>query len=189
MTAGSDRPPVAGLSGSFGDVFTRLADGDEDIRHLLEASLTSEWPIRWELPPLTGGDINRPYQHQVVSAPELTRRANPSAFAEHFRPGQSATAFANLSGDARLVAPSPAGGCDAAHLARFLATADDASRRAFWQSVGAEVLQHVADATAPRWVSTAGAGVPWLHLRIDTRPKYIGHEPYRDLAFWGRSHG
>jgi hypothetical protein len=29
------------------------------------------------------------------------------------------------------------------------------------------------------WVSTAGTGVPWLHVRRDTRPKYDRHAPYR----------
>ncbi len=28
------------------------------------------------------------------------------------------------------------------------------------------------------WVSTSGDGVSWLHLRIDTRPKYYQHAAY-----------
>jgi hypothetical protein len=31
----------------------------------------------------------------------------------------------------------------------------------------------------PVWLSTAGAGVAWLHVRLDDRPKYYGHGPYR----------
>ncbi len=31
----------------------------------------------------------------------------------------------------------------------------------------------------PVWLSTAGAGVSWLHVRLDTRPKYYHHGPYR----------
>ncbi len=33
--------------------------------------------------------------------------------------------------------------------------------------------------TNPVWLSTAGAGVSWLHVRLDDRPKYYGHGPYR----------
>jgi hypothetical protein len=33
---------------------------------------------------------------------------------------------------------------------------------------------------APVWLGTAGAGVSWLHVRLDDRPKYYGHAPYRD---------
>jgi hypothetical protein len=29
------------------------------------------------------------------------------------------------------------------------------------------------------WLSTAGAGVPWLHVRLDDAPKYYGHAAYR----------
>jgi uncharacterized protein DUF6940 len=29
------------------------------------------------------------------------------------------------------------------------------------------------------WVSTAGMGVPWLHVRLDTRPTYYRHAAYR----------
>ena len=32
----------------------------------------------------------------------------------------------------------------------------------------------------PIWLSTAGMGVPWLHVRLDSRPKYYAFGPYRD---------
>lgn len=28
------------------------------------------------------------------------------------------------------------------------------------------------------WLITAGMGVFWLHLRLDSRPKYYSHRPY-----------
>jgi hypothetical protein len=34
---------------------------------------------------------------------------------------------------------------------------------------------------AVNWLSTAGMGVPWLHVRLDDRPKDYGHRPYRNL--------
>ena len=46
-------------------------------------------------------------------------------------------------------------------------------------------VYRLADAIAARvgaepvWLSTAGAGVPWLHVRLDDRPKYYGFGPYR----------
>jgi hypothetical protein len=30
----------------------------------------------------------------------------------------------------------------------------------------------------PIWLSTAGMGVAWLHIRLDERPKYYSHKPY-----------
>ena len=35
---------------------------------------------------------------------------------------------------------------------------------------------------APTWVSTEGSGVAWLHARLDARPKYYHHAPYRAFA-------
>ena len=32
----------------------------------------------------------------------------------------------------------------------------------------------------PIWLSTAGHGVAWLHVRLDSRPKYYLHAPYRE---------
>ena len=34
----------------------------------------------------------------------------------------------------------------------------------------------------PLWLSTNGLGVAWLHARIDARPKYYSHRPYRALG-------
>jgi hypothetical protein len=33
----------------------------------------------------------------------------------------------------------------------------------------------------PVWLSTAGAGVPWLHVRLDDRPKYCCFRPYQGM--------
>jgi len=33
----------------------------------------------------------------------------------------------------------------------------------------------------PTWLSTAGGGVAWLHVRLDTRPKYYRYNPYRAI--------
>jgi len=50
----------------------------------------------------------------------------------------------------------------------------DGPFRAFF----AEVL---ADAPfeAYFWLSTSGLGIAWLHVRLDERPKYYTHAPYR----------
>ena len=30
----------------------------------------------------------------------------------------------------------------------------------------------------PVWMSTSGAGVSWLHIRLDSRPKYYQYRPF-----------
>ena len=33
----------------------------------------------------------------------------------------------------------------------------------------------------PVWLSTAGGGVAWLHVRLDDRPKYYSYAPYKNV--------
>ncbi|MFY0533025.1 DUF6940 family protein [Nannocystis pusilla] len=32
------------------------------------------------------------------------------------------------------------------------------------------------------WLSTSGSAVPWLHVRLDARPKYYVFGPYRAVG-------
>ncbi|MHA7834511.1 MAG: DUF6940 family protein [Algiphilus sp.] len=159
---------------------------DGACRHAFNAALARSpfAAFRWEFPPLPPDAVSgAAFECTLINAPELMRPANPSAFAEHLkaRPGESVTTFDNLGGDARLVVPlSLAEQTAYAHLAAFVRSAPEAQRDAFWQQLGSCVQQACGD--APLWVSTAGDGVPWLHARLDQRPKYFRTEAYRHLG-------
>ena len=86
--------------------------------------------------------------------------------------------FANLGGDAIMIVPrlktiESAYG----HLAAFVREAPEAQRHTLWQVVGEAMTKRVG--YRPVWLSTAGGGVSWLHVRLDDRPKYYGFGPYR----------
>lgn len=135
--------------------------------------------FRWEMPGVTAATASRPFEFVTLDAPYLAREADPAAFAEHFRnsPGAEAVSFANLSGDSTLIVPTPlAEHTVYGHLAAFVRGAPEAQRDALWKLVGEEVLRRLGP--KPVWLSAAGAGVPWLHVRLDDRPKYYGHRPY-----------
>ena len=136
----------------------------------------------WETPPLTSENTVSPFECVVIDSPGLGRAPDPASFADQFKksPGVSVIAFPNLSGDAlmivpRQVAPTTAYG----HLAAFVRDAPEAQHQALWQLVGESLARRVG--SKPVWVNTAGAGVPWLHLRLDDRPKYYHFEPYTKL--------
>lgn len=136
--------------------------------------------FRWETPAVTSATATRPFEFVLLDDPGLARRPDPDAFAEHFRRAGTATVidFANLRGDAVLVVPCPVVAPTAyGHLAAFVREAPAEQRDALWKCVG-EALSHRLNAK-PVWLSTAGAGVSWLHVRLDDRPKYYGYEPYR----------
>ena len=132
----------------------------------------------WECPPVSIGNRSRPFECVFVPSPSLARMApEPEAFAEHFPPHCQSATFANLGGDAVLIAPCPGMAAHSyGHLAQFVRDAPAVQQQALWKAVG-EALESRLRAE-PTWLSTAGHGVAWLHVRLDSRPKYYRHAPY-----------
>ena len=136
--------------------------------------------FRWETPPITASTANRPFEFVLLDSPGLARNPDPDAFAEHFHgvaPG-SVIEFPNLGRDAVMVVPSPHGPASAyCHIGAFVRHAPEPQRHALWVAVGTAMQRRLG--ISPVWLSTAGAGVSWLHVRLDDRPKYYGYTPYR----------
>ena len=117
---------------------------------------------------------------QVESLALKALRPDPSPFRRQFeaRPEESVLTFPNLGGDAVLVVPAPISPADSyVHLARFLRGAPKVQVDRFWMRAGEAMADRISD--QPLWLSTAGLGVSWLHLRLDSRPKYYRHLAYR----------
>jgi hypothetical protein len=135
----------------------------------------------WETPPVTRTSIHRPFEFVLVDSPPLARAVpDAAAFAEHFdaASGQAVVSFDNLGGDARLVAPCPVQPVTACtHLAVFLRKAPTAVAVQLWQEVSVAITRALND--QPLWVSTCGLGVYWLHVRLDSFPKYYRYAPYQ----------
>lgn len=135
----------------------------------------------WETPPITAATVDRPFEFVTVSSPVLEElRASPRAFAAHLRPGEIAT-FPNLAADAVLVSPGTTGrDASYAQLGSFLREAPDAQIRDLWSTVGEALATGLREHPGRLvWVSTSGLGVPWVHVRLDSRPKYYTYAPYR----------
>jgi len=160
-----------------------LWTSDPSFRHYF-TQLLADSPIaayRWETPPVTVATLDRPFEFVLLPCPRLERPPDRAAFAEHFEPGKSVVAFDNLGGDASLVVPTPAADDSAyGHLAAFVRHAPEDQQHALWQEAARAMKRRVGG--KPVWLSTAGMGVAWLHVRLDSRPKYYGHRPYT-LAF------
>ena len=137
--------------------------------------------FRWETPPVTAANADRPFEFVLLDSPGLAREPEPDAFKEHFGANASrdVVSFSNLGGDAIMIVPCPIAPSSAyGHLAAFVRHAPEAQRLALWQAVGDAMAQRLN--AKPVWLSTAGAGVSWLHVRLDDRPKYYGFRPYRE---------
>lgn len=134
----------------------------------------------WEHPPLTRAYLDNPAEFVLLDAPGLEGiRADPSAFREPLRsaPEGPVATFPNLGGDATLVVPRPVDGADRyGHLGDFLRHAPVEQVRELWRVTGRALTAALGQ--APLWLSTSGLGVPWVHVRLDSRPKYYQHRPY-----------
>mmetsp|Transcript_7422 Transcript_7422/g.17898 ORF Transcript_7422/g.17898 Transcript_7422/m.17898 type:complete len:133 (-) Transcript_7422:123-521(-) len=103
--------------------------------------------------------------------------------------GKGVQVFPNLGHDALLVVPPEVRSApdSAAHLAAFVRGAPEADQQALFKALGEAIhteagptasLQKGSNETA-LWVNTEGSGVPFLHVRLDTRPKYYHHAAYK----------
>ena len=137
----------------------------------------------WETPPMVKTSLARPFVCTFVDSPALARAAaDPEPFAEHFS-DEPVVRFESLGRDAMLVAPCPHGRSEAyAHLASFVRDGPETQVHALWEEVAAAVRDRVG--SRPTWLSTAGLGVSWLHVRLDSRPKYYRTREYTDPAPW-----
>lgn len=136
--------------------------------------------FRFETPGIEEATRSTPFEFVLLDRPSLLRRADPADFSEHFESAMSdVVAFPSLGLDSLLIVPRPNGDSESCgHLAAFVRRAPEAQRHALWQRVAAEMDRKLTERTV--WLNTAGAGVPWLHVRLDNRPKYYAHAPYRD---------
>lgn len=135
--------------------------------------------FRWECPPLSKTTVDREFECVLLPSDGLDPQPDAAAFAEFFADAgeTSVVGFPSLGRDAFLIAPCPRAEASAyPHLASFLRSAPSWQVHELWQRVGQEVSARLSD--RPLWLSTAGMGVAWLHVRLDSRPKYYGHRPY-----------
>ncbi|MGH8495390.1 MAG: DUF6940 family protein [Gammaproteobacteria bacterium] len=139
----------------------------------------------WETPPVTDRTADRTFEFVFVDSPFLAQTSpNASDFRSYFdaaEPAEDVVEFPNLGHDAFLIAPCPRAHESAyTHLAAFAREAPIDQQHALWRAVGASVARRLDE--HPLWLSTAGGGVPWLHVRLDSRPKYYTYDPYRQAS-------
>jgi len=134
-----------------------------------------------------------PFEFVVTNAPELARgrTADPFSF-RAFLDGQvegSFVSFKNLGKDALLLAPVPSSKLaeqDYLDLASFLRSSAPAiEKNTLFSDLGLLVMSRLRDNANPVWVGCDGRSVPWLHMRVDERPKYVKHLPFKSCMSKG----
>lgn len=166
---------------SCADVLHLWRSEDDSFR-LLFIDLLKDSPFecfRFETPPVTKATADRPFEFVVVDSPEIDLAAGADFFQDHFdRNPEDVLVFDNLGGDATMIVPRPRRGTPGyAHIAGFVKHAPVEQQLLLWKTVGETMLGLLGG--SPLWLNTAGGGVPWLHVRIDSRPKYYVFDEYR----------
>lgn len=168
---------VTGLwaeSGEVGNLFRQFHT---------DCLISSEYSaFRWETPAIGLGNQEREFEYVLVDSPGLSRRENGAAFNEFLLNADSSQnflTFPNLGKNAILVVPTKSSQPEVrhCHLGEFLRSSPRDVADELWVHVAKAMQNRVSE--KPVWLSTAGGGVPWLHVRLDDRPKYYNFAPYR----------
>lgn len=134
---------------------------------------------QWETPPVTLSTADQPFEFVVCKSPGIDLPPDPGPFRQYFNPNEEGEIafFDNLGRDAKLVAPAPTGqDLNYSHIGVFSNEAPIQQQHNLWQMTGRVTEEHISD--QPLWLNTAGGGVAWLHVRLDSQPKYYRHHPY-----------
>jgi hypothetical protein len=167
-----------------GEVIALWRD-DEAFRDFFIAMLAASdyEAFFWEMPPVESASLSRAFECAIIRSGALARlHADDAEFAQHLRGTDLVAAFDNLGGDARLIAPRKIVGVESyGHIAAFVRLAPREQQHALLRCMALEIEKRLAASRERFWVSTSGLGVPWVHVRLDKRPKYYQHQRYTML--------
>ncbi len=141
----------------------------------------------WEHPALRTSFISKPYECVLLSSSSLEKRTlNETAFADFFKTTDLVVDFDNLGKNARLIVPTPKDEIESyKHFAKFIQSNKRDQQQALFEKIGELAIQQLENEQT-FWLNTAGNGVLWLHIRLDSRPKYYKTQAYRNPDFLER---
>ena len=168
---------------TYGDVVQRWQDDQRFVEMFIQILANCAFTaFRWETPPITSATQSQEFQFVLLQDDWLGRRQpNTQAFANQLarrEQQQTVATFPNLGGDAVMVVPAGLIEDSAySEIASFSRHAPLKQQIDLWRAVGQAMSKHLG--AEPVWLSCAGGGVAWLHVRLDSRPKYYGYAPFR----------
>lgn len=170
---------------NIGDVLSLLFE-NVDFRAWFSKTIASSSyeAFYWEVVPINKSLMEKPFEFAQTKASALVGvQGDPKPFSNQFAADKKSEviAFPNLGGDATLIVPRQlADTASYGHLAAFLRTAPENQVDSFWKLVAGTIRTAISDRVI--WLGTAGLGVSWLHLRLDSHPKYYRHVAYKNMV-------
>ena len=136
---------------------------------------------RFETPPVNISSEDIPFEFALVNSPELSNSQDELPFYEHMNGSkEKIISFLNLSKSSQLIIPNKVSTHDIhSHIGNFVRKGQISQIHELFKVVGNTVLNSIDSSNI--WVSTAGGGVDWLHIRIDQSPKYYRYKKYKQI--------
>ncbi|MGN8224277.1 DUF6940 family protein [Gracilimonas sp. BCB1] len=164
--------------------FLELLSEERDFRTFYN-NVLKELPFEaffWENKPMSSSSMHREYEFNVINSNYLANKSPDfETFSSYFKAEQDVVSFRNLGNDAQLIAPCPIDGQSGyAHIGTFIREAPKSQIQNLWKRTGEEMLGAIEN--EPLWLSTSGLGVFWLHIRIDSVPKYYQTSAYKSVG-------
>lgn len=138
----------------------------------------------WEHPAMKKEFLGKKYECILQRSRPLEHLPiNESAFKDYIHLNAQATDFMNLGKNARLVVPTKRTDKEIYnHMSKFIRLAEQEQIIEVFKRVGKSILEEI-ESQKLIWLNTAGLGVIWLHIRMDTRPKYYKTTRYKEPDF------
>ena len=160
--------------------------------------------IFFESHPITKNTLNRPYEFVLIGTSAFDHSSlDTYSFSGKFNDPDNSnkltTTFYNLGGDSMLIAPKPrfwkerktkSLPINYVHIKSFLEFASLEENldilNDFWSTVGFSLEKRIEEISkngeddVNMWFSTCGTGVYFLHVRLDSYPKYYSFSEYRN---------
>ncbi|MEO1053486.1 MAG: hypothetical protein AAFX87_22820 [Bacteroidota bacterium] len=140
--------------------------------------------VFWEHPAVNQTTWHNPYEFMLLRSGRFGRRKpDLNAFADYIDRPENVVAFHNLRKDAKLIVPTKkADPKTYKQLGSFIKQAPQEQVTNLFDTVGKNMIMEVEEGKTV-WLNTAGLGVIWLHVRLDSRPKYYKIQTYKKVDF------
>ena len=181
---------------SFETALEHLKNKDETFIKSLNSILSKYLSFFWECRPVN--NLNKsliPFEFVIIPTNlveinmHLNKIPDTKTFLEKFKQNKcqenKVISFKNLSGESDLIVPCPSSAVtNYAHFSSFLRTASKKQILELWHvmSIKATEILYSLDYRNYEnlYISTSGLGVSWLHVRLETNPKYYKFINYKN---------
>jgi len=170
---------------SFKNVFELWANDSEFVEfYKTELIKLNYQAFCWEHPALKKEFLEKKYECILQRSKPLEHLPiNENVFKNYIYEKEQVADFMNLGKNARLVIPTKKIDKEIYnHMGKFIRLADAEQVNEVFKSIGKIIFEEI-ETKKLIWLNTAGLGIIWLHIRMDTKPKYYKTKSYKDSDF------